>query len=54
MKQTFTGAGQTIETLMRTLNELKQSFDSGNIIQTVFVSTRTLKKVEELGLCKTC
>jgi hypothetical protein len=54
MKQTFAVTGQETELLMRTLKELKQSFDSGVVVQTVFVSTRALEKVGELGMCKAC
>ena len=53
MTQTFTDTGQAT-VLIGNLKDLKQSFDSGIAVQTVFVSTRTLEKVGELGLCKTC
>jgi hypothetical protein len=35
--------------LSNNLIALKRSFDSGGTLQTVFVSTRTLEKVETLG-----
>ena len=53
VKQTFGDTSQTIEILIGNLNTLKQSFDSANIMQTVFVSIRTSENVEQLGLCTT-
>ena len=41
--------GEAVERLTRNLTELKQSFHSGNIVQAVFVSTKTLEKVGKLG-----
>lgn len=35
--------------LTNNLMALKQSFDSGGTLQTVFLSTRTLETVEKLG-----
>jgi hypothetical protein len=48
--QTFSNTGQAISDLSKHLISLKQSFDSGIALQTVFVSTRTLEEVEKLGL----
>ena len=48
--QTFSHTGQAISDLSKHLISLKQSFDSGIALQTVFVSTRTLEEVGKLGL----
>jgi hypothetical protein len=50
VKQTFSNTGQTIKDLSNHLIALKQSFDSGIALQTVFVSTRTQEEVEKLGM----
>jgi hypothetical protein len=49
LKQTFTNTEQKIADLFQTLVSLKRSLDSANIIQTGFISTRTLEGIEKLG-----
>jgi hypothetical protein len=51
LRQTFGDYGRKITELSQAFISLKQSLDSSNIIQSVFVSTRTLDVVEKLGLC---
>ncbi|KIM82890.1 hypothetical protein PILCRDRAFT_7772 [Piloderma croceum F 1598] len=48
VKQTFSNTGQAIKDLTYHLNALKQSFDTGIALQTVFVSTRAQEEVEKL------
>jgi hypothetical protein len=50
VKQTFLNTGQAIKDLTNHLMALKQSFDSGVALQTVFVSMRTHEEVEKLGM----
>jgi hypothetical protein len=50
VKQTFSNTGQAIQDLSSHLIALKQSFDSGIALQTVFVSTRTQEAVEKLSM----
>ena len=50
-RQTFSGSSQKIAEFKQSLISLKQSFDSGSILHTAFVSTRTLEGVEKLGAC---
>ena len=50
VKQTLSNTGQTIKDLSNHLIALKQSFDSGIALQTVFISTRTQEEVEKLGM----
>jgi hypothetical protein len=48
-RQTVSNTGQKIQDFLKALVALKQSLDSSNIIQSVFVSTRVLKGVERRG-----
>ena len=48
--QTLLNTSQTMKDLSNHLIALKQSFDSGIALQTVFVSTRTQEEVEKLGM----
>jgi NACHT domain len=48
-RQTFSNSGQVINDLSCQLIALKQSFDVGISLQTVFTSTRTLAEVDRLG-----
>jgi hypothetical protein len=50
VNQTFSNTGQAIQDLSNHLIALKQSFDSGIGLQSVFVSARTLEEVEKLGM----
>jgi hypothetical protein len=50
VKQTLSNTGQAIKDLSNHLIALKQSFDSGIALQTVFVSTRIQEEVEKLGM----
>ena len=47
--QTFADSGQKISEFSQAFVLLKRALDSSNIIQAVFVSTRTLEEVEKLG-----
>ena len=49
MTQTFADSGRKISEFSQAFVLLKQALDSSNIIQAVFVSTRTLEEVEKLG-----
>jgi hypothetical protein len=48
-RQTFTETDGAMDDMSTKLVALKQSFDSGVNLQTVFISARTLKTVEKLG-----
>lgn len=48
-RQTLSNTGQKIKDFLKALVALKQSLDSSNIIQSVFVSTRVLRGVERIG-----
>jgi hypothetical protein len=50
VQQTLSNTGRAINDLSNHLIALKQSFDSGIALQTVFVSTRILEEVEKLGM----
>jgi hypothetical protein len=47
--QTFSDTDGAMDDMSTKLIALKQSFDSGVNLQTVFISSRTLKTVERLG-----
>jgi hypothetical protein len=49
VEQTFSNADQNIKDLSNRLIMLKESFDTGIAMQTLFVSTRTSERVETLG-----
>jgi len=48
----FTDCGQKITDFSQAFVFLKQSLDSSNTVQAVFVSTRTFDGVEKLGMCR--
>jgi hypothetical protein len=49
VEQTFSNAGQIIESMSSKLTALRQSFDSGVALQTVFISSRTCETLKSLG-----
>ena len=51
MTQTFADSRQKkISEFSQAFVLLREALDSGNIIQAVFISTRTLEEVEKLGM----
>jgi hypothetical protein len=50
----FTDCGQKITDFSEAFVSLKQSLDSSNTVQAVFVSTWTFEGVEKLGACFDC
>jgi hypothetical protein len=49
VRQTLPDNARKIADFKQALLSLKVAFDSGTVIQTAFVSTRTLEAVEKLG-----
>lgn len=52
LRQTFSNAGETIEGFITNLNSLKSSLDSDINLHTSFISSRTLGRVDWLGMAR--